>query len=614
MPSALIRDLEGQVDTPNVSTRPADLAAYAYDAFGASGERHLPDAVVFPGSSEEVAGVVQVCAHHGVAVIPRGAGTGYSQGAVAVGGGVVVCLTRMTRVLGVERDAMRMHVEAGVITSTVHNRAAAEGLYYPPDPGASTTSTIGGNVACNAAGPHALRYGATSEYVVGATIVTGDGRIVHIGEGGDGDTGTLRLVAGSEGTLGIITQVLLRLTPAPAARITMSATFADMEAAAAAVARISAAGVVPAALEFMDAAALDAIAEAGIAEIDRAAGAMVLVEVEGDAGTTEREAEACRSALDTAGATRVDQAMNAAEAKRLWGLRKAISAAVATVTIGKVNEDVVVPRHRIAELIAYTRELHARHALPVVVFGHLGDGNLHVTFLIDPRRPGERARADAACAELFARVLEMGGALTGEHGVGTTKLPFVEQQLGADQIALMRRIKATFDPFGILNPGKKIPAAPAAATGEVPGLATAPHGRGQCIGDLRRREGYSGIMPWTLIARLLSAVVMARLLRRARPGMPWPPMSPAQMRRRGAQAADTARFLGLAAAATASLALAILLAVAAVTDFVLGPAWIGWVLGTAAAASAALSAMFGVRARRALRTPRPPAFTVISGE
>ena len=220
---------------------------------------------------------------------------------------------------------------------------------------------------------------------------------------------------------------------------------------------------VPAALEFMDAAALDAIAEAGIAEIDRSAGAMVLVEVEGDAASTERDAAACRSALDSAGATRVDQAATAEEARHMWSVRKAISAAVAAVTIGKVNEDVVVPRHRIPELLAHTQELRSRHGLPVVVFGHIGDGNLHVSFLIDPRRAGERARADAATADLFEHVLALGGSLTGEHGVGTTKLRFVEQQLGADQIALMRRIKATFDPHGILNPGKKIPAAPAPA-------------------------------------------------------------------------------------------------------------------------------------------------------
>lgn len=465
MSGTLLRDLQRQVDVQHVYARPADLASYAYDSFGASGERHLPDAVVFPATTAEVAGVVQVCAHHGVAAIPRGAGTGYAQGAVAIGGGVIVNLTRMSRVLGVEPDAQRIHAEAGVITATVHRRAAALGLYYPPDPGASTTSTIGGNVACNAAGPHALRYGATQDHVVGATVVLADGTVVPLGESGQGGEGLLRMLCGSEGTLAIVTEVLLRLIPAPASRATLSAIFSGMESAAAAVAAISAAGVVPAALEFMDEAALRAVATAG-AQPTPAAGALVIVEVEGDAATTTAEADAVRTALERSGAKRVDHAADPTEAARLWSVRKAISAAVATVMIGKVNEDVVVPRDRISELVAATERIGLSHDVPVVNFGHLGDGNLHATFLIDPRRPGDRVRGDAAADSLFETVLNMGGALTGEHGVGTTKLSYVERQLGPDTVSLMRRLQAALDPTLVLNPGKKIPALTSQAGGE----------------------------------------------------------------------------------------------------------------------------------------------------
>src|SRR5580658_5879018 len=204
----VIRDLEGQVAPSHVYTRPADLAAYAYDAWGASGERHLPDAVVFPASTEEAAGVVSVCAVHRVPIVPRGAGTGYAAGASPSRGGVILSLARMNRILGLEGEALRIHAQAGAITGSIHTHASAAGLYYPPDPGSSSTCTIGGNVACNAAGPHTLRYGVTADFVAGITAVLSDGRVVRLGEGGDGGVDLLRMVCGSEGTLGIVTEVL----------------------------------------------------------------------------------------------------------------------------------------------------------------------------------------------------------------------------------------------------------------------------------------------------------------------------------------------------------------------------------------------------------------------
>jgi glycolate oxidase len=468
MASRLLRDLTGQVGDPHVLARPADLAAYAYDAFGASGERHLPDAVVFPATTEEVAGVVQVCAQHGVGVVPRGAGTGYAGGAVPLRGGVVLNLVRMNRILGVEPDAQRIQVEAGVITAHVHHRALAHGLYYPPDPGSSSTSTIGGNIACNAAGPHTLRYGVTADYLAGATCVLADGRIARVGEGAGGGEDLLRLLPQSEGTLAIVTEALLRLVAAPPARATIAALFADMQSASEAVAAIAQAQLVPAAIEFLDRAAMRAVARTGVSSFPEDAGALLLVEVEGDASTVATEAEAVQAALAAARAQRVETAADAAEAKRLWAARKAISAAVAAVMVGKVNEDVVVPRDRIAELVAHTEVLGEEHEVPVVNFGHLGDGNLHATFLIDPRRRGDRERADAAAAGLFEMVLDMGGSVTGEHGVGYTKLPYLERQIGPAGVELMRRIKAGLDPRGLLNPGKKIPEPGAAAALRAP--------------------------------------------------------------------------------------------------------------------------------------------------
>jgi glycolate oxidase subunit GlcD len=454
----VIRDLEGQVATSHVYTRPADLAAYAYDAWGASGERHLPDAVVFPASTEEVAGVVSVCAVHRVPIVPRGAGTGYAAGASPSRGGVILSLARLNRVLGVESEALRLQAQAGAITAAIHAAAAASGLYYPPDPGSSTTCTIGGNVACNAAGPHTLRYGVTADFVAGVTAVLSDGRIVRLGEGGDTSaTGLLSLLVGSEGTLGVVTEVLLRLIPAPRARATLAATFTGMDRAAAAVAEISDAGIVPAALEFLDAAALDAVRRAGGGNVGGDAAALLIVELEGDPAVVGGDTDAVTGAITRAGASQLQRATEPGQAERLWAARKAVSAAVAKVQIGKVNEDVVVPRDRVAELVTRSRELGAKHELHVVNFGHLGDGNVHATFLIDPRVEGQRARADAAAGELFDIVLAMGGSLSGEHGVGAAKLEYVERQLGPGTVELMRRIKSALDPHDVLNPGKKVP-------------------------------------------------------------------------------------------------------------------------------------------------------------
>ena len=470
----VIRELEGQVDAPHVYTRPADLAAYAYDAWGASGERHLPDAVVFPASTGEVAGVVQVAAYNRVPLIPRGAGTGYAAGAAPAHGGIVLSLTRMNRILGVERDALRLHAEAGAITKAIHSAAHRVGLYYPPDPGSSTTCTIGGNVACNAAGPHTLRYGVTADYVAGLTAVLPDGTVVHLGEGGDSDRLELQeLLIGSEGTLAVITEVLLRLLPHPESRVTLGATFDSMQAAADSVAAVASAGIVPAALEFLDAGALAAVRAAGFGSLGGDAAALVIYEVEGTANATASEVEAIRHAAASAKATGVETGASPAEADRLWRARKGVSAAVAKVMIGKVNEDVVVPRDRVAELVGFTYEVAERQQLPVVNFGHLGDGNLHATFLIDPRIAGERAKGDAAAGALFERVLAMGGSLSGEHGVGQAKVAYVQRQLGPGGVALMRRIKQAIDPGGTLNPGKKIPPLPAAEAAEATAVAAA---------------------------------------------------------------------------------------------------------------------------------------------
>jgi glycolate oxidase len=455
----LVRDLAAQVGPSHVLTRDADLAAYAFDSYGAAGLRAVPDAVVFPASTAEVADVMRVCTHHAVAVVPRGAGTGYSGGAVA-GAGVILSLTRLNRVLGVEPEAMRIAAQAGVVTATVHRHAAAVQLLYPPDPGSATTATIGGNIACCASGPRAFKYGTTADYLVGATAVLADGRTVHLGEAGDDGTVLLRLLCGSEGTLAVVTEALLRLIEAPAARATISATFAEVAHAAEAAQRLSSAGVVPSALELLDGPALDAVAATpDVGPVAPGAGALVIAEVDGEPAAVAHQTEVVRAAFEGARAQRIEVAADPAAAGRLWKARKSISAAVALIMIGKVNEDVCVPRHAVAAAIEAARRAGERRGLRVVTFGHLADAVVHATYLVDPRRPGDRERGEAAARELSEAVLELGGTVTGEHGIGLAKLAVAERQLGNATLALMRRLKAELDPHGLLNPGKKLPAA-----------------------------------------------------------------------------------------------------------------------------------------------------------
>ena len=456
MAPSLIRELGQQVHPENVYVRPADLAAYSYDSTGASGLRATPAAVVFPGSAEEVRDVLAVCRHFGVAVVPRGAGTGYAGGAIGEGA-VILSLARLRRIAGLETEAARILAEAGVTTASIHRAAEAAGQYYPPDPGSATTSTIGGNVACNASGPHALKYGATADYVVGATAVLADGSIVRMGEGA-GNHDLLALMLASEGTLGVITEVLLRLIPKPIARSTIAATFASMDDMAGAVAAVTTAGVVPAALECLDEMAVELVSRT-TGWKPGAAGPLLIAEVEGTEAEVQQQSEAVVAALQKGRANSVERAASEADAARLWSLRKAISAAVATVMVGKINEDVVVPRDAVGELVRRSREVGAQRGFPVVTFGHIGDGNIHVTVICDPRVPGERERAEAAAAEIFDVTLGLGGSLSGEHGIGTTKLPYLERQLGSEGMAVMRRIKESLDPTGLLNPGKKLPVA-----------------------------------------------------------------------------------------------------------------------------------------------------------
>jgi glycolate oxidase len=421
----------------------------------------LPDAWVRPASTAEVAAVVGLCAEHGVYVTPRGAGTGQSGGAIPLYGGVVLGLDRLTTIVGVDREDLVTDVQPGVVLQTLQEVVEEEGLFYPPDPASMQWCTLGGTVANNAGGPRALRYGVTRDYVLGLEVVLPTGEVIRTGKRTvKGVTGydLTALMCGSEGTLGVITGMTLKLLPQPRAVQTALCVFDTSEAAARAVAGILASGLVPRTLEYMDRVSIEAVRQQQPPyRFPAGAGAALIVETDGDDEPTAF-AQLMR-ALDVAqaaGALDVLPATDEAKRREIWESRRLLSAATRRIKKTKVSEDVVVPRSKIPEMVARVGALGERHGLMTCAFGHAGDGNLHVQVLFDDPAT-EMTRVEALLEDLFRQTIALGGTLTGEHGVGLSKQRFLGLEQSPELIALQRRLKAAFDPAGIMNPGKFLP-------------------------------------------------------------------------------------------------------------------------------------------------------------
>ena len=423
--------------------------------------RCLPAAVAFPSSHAEVAALVAAAYAHGVPLVARGAGSGNVGGALPVPGSVVVSFECMRRILEFNAAERLVVVEAGVPTAEIDALARGHGLFYPPDPGSAPYCHIGGNLAMNAAGPGAVKYGVTRDYVLGLRAVAGDGRTLVTGcrttKGVVGYDLT-RLLVGSEGTLALITEATLKLLPAPAAVGTLRVCYADAAAACAAATRVMSAPVLPSALEFMDSTAIAAIQRAGAAsDLPAATRALLMVEADGDAAEVARALKIFRGTLAGPGLLELHQGEDADRIAALWRARRALSGAVKAMAPRKINEDVVVPVPQLATLVAAIERLAAEHRLLIVTFGHAGNGNLHVNLMVHPDDADEMRRAQACLAGLFKTVLDLGGTLSGEHGIGYEKREFVALELDRDTLAHMRAIKRVFDPKGILNPGKMFP-------------------------------------------------------------------------------------------------------------------------------------------------------------
>ena len=439
-----------------LSVDPAECLTYGYDN---SRRQAQPDAVVFPTAHEQVVELVRACRTAHSPLVARGRGTNTTGATVPVDGGVVVSFERMNRIVRIDGDNRLAVVEPGVLNGDLQTALAAHGFFWPPDPTSSPYCTVGGNLACNAAGPRAVKYGSCRENTLGLRAVAGSGEEFRCGvnttKGAVGYDLT-RLLIGAEGTLAIITQATLKLTPKPAARATLRASYADVASAAAAVARLMAQPVVPCALEFMDDEALR-LARNHAGDAIPHAGALLIVEADGNSADLPRAIAALCAAARGAGLIELRTAADAGEAETLWAARRALSPALRTISNDKINEDVVVPVSRLPELIHALRGIAQKHAIPLVNFGHAGNGNIHVNLL--PRDAAERACALTALPEIFRTVVALGGTLSGEHGIGLAKRDFLVDALDPAALALMRRIKTQFDPDGILNPGKLLPPA-----------------------------------------------------------------------------------------------------------------------------------------------------------
>lgn len=418
-----------------------------------------PVAIVLPATTAEVAALARLASAYGVPMIARGASSGLAGGATSTPGALVIGLNRMTQ-MRLDREQQVIHVGAGAITADVQQAAAAAGLFYPPDPSSQSVSTIGGNLACNAGGPRCVKYGVTADYALAVTAVLADGRVVRWGDGltGQGvDNGLAQLLVGSEGTLGIITEATLRLIPMPRSQRTTLTIFDRLEEACVTVERIIAAGIVPAGLELMDDTALAAVEAYLRLGLPREAGAMLLMLADGEPEEVESTTARLADIAWAGGARQVQSARDPAEEAHLWKARRAVSIALSRIRPHRLGEDICVPLPQIAACVRRIKAIAAEYGLPIAVFGHAGDGNLHPNILFDARNPEETARLWPAAEAVFAAALEAGGTLSGEHGIGTLKRPFMHQALGSTNLAVQRQIKAWLDPRGLLNPGKVLP-------------------------------------------------------------------------------------------------------------------------------------------------------------
>lgn len=443
----------------NYSDAPKQRWIYGADACGL---RYPPQAVIRAIDTAQISRVMAACQAHHVPIVPRGAGSGLTGGALPIAGGVVLDLAGMARIIEISPRDFTARVEPGVVTADLGAAAEEQGLFYPPDPASVGFCSVGGNVAENAGGLRAVKYGVTRDYVLGLTAVLPDGRVFKTGSPtmkgvvGYDLTG---LIVGSEGTLAVISEITLRLVPKPEAKRTINGIYPTLDSAADGVAALLSSGIVPTAIEFMDASCVHAVEAYANLGLPDWAQAMLLVDLDGPPEVIDRQAHRVVELMEETGADEVNLAEDQTASDHLWKARRGLGPAIYALGAGKYNEDIVVPLGRLAEMVRRLSKIADERGIKIATFGHAGDGNLHVNIMFDPSIPEQEAAARQAVSDVFAHTLDLGGSLSGEHGVGTVKLGYVGAELDPVALELMRQVKAVFDPAGILNPHKAIPSA-----------------------------------------------------------------------------------------------------------------------------------------------------------
>ena len=454
---AFIEAISRILPTEAILTNAADCLPYGYDN---SRQQTTPALVVFPTTEQQVADIVILCNQFHCPITARGRGTGTAGAAVPTSNGLVMSFEQMNRIINLDVDNRVMVVQPGVTNQQVQDAAADRGFFWAPDPTSAAFCTVGGNLAYNSAGPRAVKYGTCRENTLGLRAVTGDGRILNCGvyttKGVVGYDLT-RLIIGSEGTLAIITESTLKLLPKAETRRTLKATYRSIESAATAVSAIMAQPVTPCSLEFMDANALNMVRDYSSADLPVDAGAMLMIEVDGSQNQMEHDVKAIETACINQGHIETTSARTEQDIADLWQTRKALSPSLRKIAPKKINEDVVVPVSRLPELVNGLDRLSQQYQIPIVNFGHAGNGNIHVNLLVDTHNPQQMENAMPCLNGVFDLVIELGGTLSGEHGVGTEKRDFIDKELSTNEVDLMHQIKALFDPNNLLNPGKTIP-------------------------------------------------------------------------------------------------------------------------------------------------------------
>ncbi|SEN03803.1 glycolate oxidase [Mesobacillus persicus] len=455
--SAHLTEIISTVKTGRVLTDESDRFSYSFDgSFGT----YLPDVVIQTKSVEELAALVKLANREKIPVYPRGQATSLSGGPLPVLGGMVLDLSVMDDLLEIHEEDLVAVVSPGILTANIHNAAEKKGLMYPPDPSSSHVSTIGGNLAENSGGPRGLKYGVTKDYVIGLEIITPQGELIRTGgrtvknvTGYD----LTKLIVGSEGTLGIITKAILRLIPKPPASKTVMAIFNSLEDAGRAISKIFCSGILPSKMELMDQASIVAVENYQPSGLPRDAEALILIELDGHPSAVIDEAEQVSEVCKEVGARKVRVPKTKAETEEVWKARKLVSPAIARIKPTKISEDATVPRSKIPEMCRRLQEIKKKYNVHLVVFGHAGDGNLHPNIIADKSDKEEMKRVEQAVSEIFEAAVQLGGTLSGEHGIGTMKAPFMEMELGAEGLDMMRKIKQAWDPNNIMNPGKIFP-------------------------------------------------------------------------------------------------------------------------------------------------------------